>query len=114
MFSKCEIEAPGLDARGVVIEGSKETVLEDCSLENCFSSGVWVKGGRCRVVGGSVVGCGGYGALYCTNGATMVVDRVKQEGNPRGCGVFVLHDGSRVNLNNSQFDKNKWSGFGCR
>ena len=28
----------------------------------------------------------------------MQVDRVKQKGNPRGCGVFVLHDKSRVNL----------------
>ena len=37
-----------------------------------------------------------------------------QEGNPRGCGVFVLHTGSRVVLDSSKFDGNKWSGFGCR
>ena len=41
-------------------------------------------------------------------------ERVKQSENPRGCGVFVLHDRSRVFLSNSSFDSNKWSGFGCR
>jgi hypothetical protein len=30
-----------------------------------------------------------------------------QSFNPRGCGVFVLHDGSRVFLNNSTFNNNK-------
>ena len=44
----------------------------------------------------------------------MQVDRVKQKGNPRGCGVFVLHDRSRVYLDSCQFDGNKGSGFGCR
>ena len=39
---------------------------------------------------------------------------MRQSENPRGCGVFVLHDRSRVFLSNSSFDSNKWSGFGCR
>ena len=115
IFRKCKIEAPGLDARGVVVDGSSNVLIENCTIENCFNSGVWAKGGSlCHVEGGKIDGCGGYGAIYCTNGATMRVDRVKQGGNPRGCGVFVLHDRSRVHLDSCQFDGNKWSGFGCR
>ena len=87
----------------------------DCKIEKCFNSGVWVKGGAvCHLQGGKVENCGGYGALYCTNWATLKAKRVKQFGNPRGCGVFVLHDKSRVVLDSCQFDSNKWSGFGCR
>ena len=98
-----------------MVDGSSNVVIEDCTVENCFNSGVWAKGGSlCHVEGGKIDGCGGYGAVYCTNGATMRVDRVKQGGNPRGCGVFVLHDRSRVHLDSCQFDGNKWSGFGCR
>ena len=72
-----------------------------------------------------------YGALYCTNGGLLEGEEVQQEGNPRGCGVFVLHDRSRVRMDRwveaggsredslllhdrSRFDSNKWSGFGCR
>ena len=58
--------------------------------------------------------CGGYGAIYCTNGSHIQAEHVRQSDNPRGCGVFVLHDSSRVSLNYSEFNGNKWSGFGCR
>ena len=58
--------------------------------------------------------CGGYGAIYCTNGSHIQAEHVRQSDNPRGCGVFVLHDSSRVSLNSSEFNGNKWSGFGCR
>merc|ERR1712106_382077 len=104
-----------MGARGVVVDGSSIVGIEDCTMENCFNSGVWAKGGGCCTIkGGSISGCGGYGAIYCTNGATIRMERVKQSANPRGCGVFVLHDKSRVQLDSCQFDGNKWSGFGCR
>merc|ERR1712032_216970 len=61
---------------------------------------------------GFVKQCGGYGALYCSHGGQLEASLVEEEGNPRGCGVFVLHTGSRVVLDSSRFDGNKWSGGG--
>ena len=53
-----------------MVDGSSNVVIEDCTVENCFNSGVWAKGGSlCHVEGGKIDGCGGYGAVYCTNGA---------------------------------------------
>ena len=54
---------------------------------------------------------------YCENYpeiSFVPLDKVKQSANPRGCGVFVLHCGSRVLVTNSSLDSNKWSGLGCR
>ena len=58
--------------------------------------------------------CGGYGSVLCTNASQIKAEKIKQSRNPRGCGVYVLHDRSRVFLDHSEFNDNEWSGFGCR
>ena len=113
--SQCQVTAPGLEARGLVVEGGSRVTVTNTTFTSTWNSGVWVQGGgRCRLERGAVRSCGGwvvcfllpcprYGALYCTTGGCLEVEDVEQEANPRGCGVFVLHSGSRVNLD-------RWSG----
>ena len=132
-IKSCSISAPGLDARGLVVEGGSLVEMSNSGFSGTFNSAVWCHGerSRCRLSRCSVKQCGGYGALYCSHGGLLEAALVEeegnlffslflfhlllfQEGNPRGCGVFVLHSGSRAILDSSRFDGNKWSGFGCR
>ena len=140
----------------MVLDRASHVTLDTCQLHDTWSSAVWARGASSgHVLDSSVARCGGYGALYCTNGALIKMDKVKdvctkfqsfsleigmllhrlrgvtfseyypeisfapldkvkQSANPRGCGVFVLHCGSRVLVTNSSLDSNKWSGLGCR
>ena len=111
----CDISAPGLESRGIVVDQGAELEVEQTSLHHTWNSGLWARGGSTAVLKGSqVTDCGGYGAIYCTNGSSVSLQNTRQADNPRGCGVFVLHDSSRVFLQSSEFNGNKWSGFGCR
>ena len=99
----------------MIIDKNSSVSIDTCNIHDTWSSGVWTRGSSTSSLSSSLVTrCGGYGSLYCTNGATLKIERVKQSLNPRGCGVFVLHDKSRVVMINSSVDTNKWSGFGCR
>jgi len=115
-IKSCSISAPGLDARGLVVEGGSLVEVTDSGFSGTFNSAVWCHGdrSRCSLSRVSVKQCGGYGALYCSHAGLLEAALVEEEGNPRGCGVFVLHSGSRTVLDSSRFDGNKWSGFGCR
>ena len=111
----CDISAPGLEARGIVVDRGGELEVEQTSLHHTWASGLWARGASRVVLRESQVrDCGGYGAVYCTNGSSLSLHHTRQAANPRGCGVFVLHDRSRVLLQSSEFNGNKWSGFGCR
>jgi len=115
-IKSCSISAPGLDARGLIVEGGSLVAVTDTGFSGTFNSAVWChgEGSKCTLTRVSVKQCGGYGALYCSHAALLEAELVEEEGNPRGCGVFVLHSESRVVLDSSRFDGNKWSGFGCR
>ena len=114
-ITDCDISAPGLEGRGIVLDQGADLEISRTSLHHTWNSGLWARGGSRAVVRESqVVECGGYGAVYCTNQSSITLHNTKQSDNPRGCGVFVLHDSSRVFLHSSEFNGNKWSGFGCR
>ena len=114
-ITDCDISAPGLEGRGIVLDQGAEVEVARTSLHNTWNSGIWARGGSRAVLSDSqVTSCGGYGAIYCTNGSSLTLHSTRQADNHRGCGVFVLHDSSRVLLQSSQFNGNKWSGFGCR
>ena len=96
----CDISSPGLESRGVVLDRHSHVDLDTCDIHDTWNSGVWARGeSTCTIISSTVTRCGGYGAIYSTNGAVIKVDEIKQSSNPRGCGVFVLHDRSRVFLN---------------
>ncbi|XP_023345562.1 uncharacterized protein LOC111714640 [Eurytemora carolleeae] len=108
------LEGSGLEVRGIIGDQSTVKILES-TIKNTDNSGVWGRNKADIFLSKSqILGCGGYGAVYATNGATITVESCVQVDNPGGCGVFVLHEQSRVNLNNSSLSRNKWSGFGCR
>ena len=114
-ITDCDISAPGLEGRGIVLDQGAELELAGTSLHDTWNSGLWARGTSRAVVRDSRLSqCGGYGAVYCTHGSSVSLHNTRQADNPRGCGVFVLHDSSRVFLHNSEFNGNKWSGFGCR
>ena len=114
-ITDCDISAPGLESRGLVLDQAAQVEISRISLHHTWNSGLWARGASRAVVRDSQLSnCGGYGAVYCTNGSFVSLDTTRQADNPRGCGVFVLHDSSRVSLHSSQFNGNKWSGFGCR
>ena len=98
----CDISGPGLESRGVVLDRHSHVDLDSCNIHDTWNSGVWARGdSTCTITSSTVAQCGGYGSIYSTNGAVIKVDEVKQSSNPRGCGVFVLHDRSRVFINRS-------------
>ena len=59
--SRCRLEAAGLEARGLVVEGRSRVEVEDCQFLATFSSAVWVKGreAHCRLARVAVKQCGG-------------------------------------------------------
>ena len=70
--SGCDISGPGLDARGVVLDKQSHVEIDTCNIHDTWNSGVWARGGSaCSILDSSVSRCGGYGALYSTNGATL-------------------------------------------
>ena len=114
-MTDCDISGAGLDARGLVVDRGAVVEMDGTAIHDTWSSGIWARGGsRALVSRSSVRRCGGYGAVYCTNGSFLKLDNTTQCDNPRGAGVFVLHDRSKVILERSEFNNNKWSGFGCR
>ena len=75
--SGCDISGPGLDARGIVVDKQSSVDIDTCNIHDTWNSGIWARGGSaCSISESSVVRCGGYGALYSTNGATLRVREV--------------------------------------
>ena len=75
---RCDITGAGLEARGVVLDRASHVTLDTCQLHDTWSSAVWARGASSgHVLDSSVARCGGYGALYCTNGALIKMDKVK-------------------------------------
>ena len=78
---RCDITGAGLEARGVVLDRASHVTLDTCQLHDTWSSAVWARGASSgHVLDSSVARCGGYGALYCTNGAVIKMDKVKAVG----------------------------------
>ena len=76
-------DAPGLDARGLVVEGGSLVEVTDSGFTGTFNSAVWCHGerSRCSLSRVSVKQCGGYGALYCSHGALLEAALVEEEGD---------------------------------
>ena len=67
---------------------------------------------HCVCSGLKVTRCGGYGSLYCTFGAQIIVRRSTVT---RGkYGIMALHEGSRMDCVDSEFAYNLWSGIASR
>ena len=61
----------------MVLDRHSHVTLDTCQLHDTWSSGVWARGASSgHVLDSSVARCGGYGALYCTNGAVIKMDKV--------------------------------------
>ena len=82
-IKSCSISAPGLDARGLVVEGGSLVEMSNSGFSGTFNSAVWCHGerSRCRLSRCSVKQCGGYGALYCSHGGLLEAALVEEEGN---------------------------------
>ena len=62
----------------MVLDRASHVTLDTCQLHDTWSSAVWARGASSgHVLDSSVARCGGYGALYCTNGALIKMDKVK-------------------------------------
>ena len=111
---KSTFVSPGFQARGIVIKSGAQADIVDCIMRDCGSSAVWVteKGSTASCSGLKVTRCGGYGSLYCTFGAQIIVRRSTVT---RGkYGIMALHEGSRMDCVDSEFAYNLWSGIASR
>ena len=76
-----DITGPGMESRGIVLDKHSHVELSTCSIHDTWSSGIWARDGSSCVISKSFVsGCGGYGAIYCTNGANIKVIIFLQSG----------------------------------
>ena len=82
-IKNCSISAPGLDARGLVVEAGSLVEVTDTEFSGTFNSAVWChgEGSKCTLTGGFVKQCGGYGALYCSHGGQLEASLVEEGGN---------------------------------
>ena len=82
-IKNCSISAPGLDARGLVVEGGSMVEVVDTEFSETFNSAVWChgEGSRCSLIRDKVKECGGYGALYCSHGAQLEASLIQEERN---------------------------------
>ena len=70
----CDISSPGLEARGVVLDRHSHVDMDTCTVHDTWNSGVWARGeSTCTITSSTVIQCGGYGAIYSTNGAVIKV-----------------------------------------
>ena len=81
-IKNCSIFAPGLDARGLVVEAGSLVEVTDTEFSGTFNSAVWChgEGSKCTLSGGFVKQCGGYGALYCSHGGQLEASLVEEGG----------------------------------
>ena len=82
-IKNCSISAPGLEARGLVVNGGSLVAVTDTGFSGTFNSAVWChgEGSKCRLTRVSVKQCGGYGALYCSHAGLLEATSVEEEGN---------------------------------
>ena len=112
----CQLSAPSALARGVVCRSRGSLEAERCAFESCGSSACWCDGAgaTAELRECSIAVCGGYGALYASNGGRLALLGVQQQRNAHGYGMMVLHERSRINAVGCTFNHNLWAGVGVR
>ena len=60
-----------MQARGLVVDAGAEVAVERSSFTDTHNSAVWTRGGAARLTDCRLAGCGGYGALYCTQAGRL-------------------------------------------
>ena len=112
----CTLVASSFHARGVVVANGASADISGCVIEDCNSSAVWGNGNgsRFKVENCKITRCGGYGSIYMTNGAVGRVENSAVTYNEHGYGVMCLHSGSVMEIFDSEFSYNLWSGIAAR
>ena len=112
----CRMMASPSHARGIVVQNGGSANLSMCMIESCDSSAVWGNGKKSsfKIENCRITRCGGYGSIYMTNGAFGRVVMTSVTHNAHGYGVMCLHNGSMMEIIDSEFSYHLWSGIAAR